>query len=41
MFFVVFILIIIGVFLLFRKMKGGMGLYLGVGLVFSFLYILF
>ena len=36
-----FILTTIGVSLSFRKMKGGMGLHLGVGLALSFSYILF
>ena len=36
-----FILTIIGVSLYSRKVKGGMGLYLGVGLALSFSYILF
>jgi lipopolysaccharide export system permease protein len=36
-----FILTIIGVSLSSRKVKGGMGLYLGVGLALSFSYILF
>ena len=36
-----FILTIIGVSLSSRKVKGGMGMYLGVGLALSFSYILF
>ena len=36
-----FILTIIGVSLSSRKVKGGMGLYLGIGLGLSFGYILF
>ncbi len=36
-----FILTIIGVSLSSRKMKGGMGLHLGIGLALSFSYILF
>jgi lipopolysaccharide export system permease protein len=39
--FAAFILTIIGVSLSSRKVKGGMGLYLGIGLALSFLYILF
>ena len=39
--FAAFILTIIGVSLSSRKVKGGMGLYLGIGLALSFSYILF
>ena len=39
--FVAFILTVIGVSLSARKVKGGMGLYLGIGLALSFSYILF
>ena len=39
--FAAFILTIIGVSLFSRKVKGGMGLYLGIGLALSFSYILF
>ena len=39
--FAAFILTTIGVSLSSRKVKGGMGLYLGIGLALSFSYILF
>ena len=39
--FAAFILTVIGVSLSSRKVKGGMGLYLGIGLALSFSYILF
>ena len=39
--FAAFILTVIGVSLSARKVKGGMGLYLGIGLALSFSYILF